>query len=43
MGAPSSQDADNWKCESELCVYAGCVSDDECTASEGLPSVCIPQ
>jgi hypothetical protein len=40
MGATPVQDADNWLCNDGLCVYGGCVSDDECTMAEGVPAVC---
>jgi hypothetical protein len=44
--------ADNWSCESQLCVYSGCNSDEECAeaypeedvgcAQYADPSVCFP-
>ena len=41
MGALPHQDADNWVCRDNICVYAGCTSDQECTEAERLPAVCL--
>jgi hypothetical protein len=40
-GALPHQDADNWQCRDNLCVYAGCTSDQECTGADMMPWVCL--
>jgi hypothetical protein len=39
-GTPPTRDADNFACTDGLCVYLGCLSNDECTAAEGMSAIC---
>ncbi len=42
LDAGPAYDANNYRCENNLCIYTGCMSDDECSQSfEGM--VCVDQ